>query len=271
MSLRADRIPIAHHVPDAWEMGLLVKSLCAALFMAVAGAVFYLAIEPFARRFWPDAFISLTRLQAGRYRDPLVASQILGGVVVALAFVVYDLSATRLLEGRDTILLPLLDTLGRPGYAIGILLFDVPRTFITPLVVLVLLVLLRQITRRTWLAYVLSVIVMTAVIVPYGSIYPSSAMRVERLVAAAIPFVLLHRWGLLAFISYQFVLWFSSFPLAPAAWYAGQTFLLLAVPAALAAWALWVILTAQRSPTSDWSFCARLAGANWPRSRRDGP
>lgn len=229
-------------------MGLLIKAVCAALFMAVAGAVFYLAIEPFARRFWPDAFISLTRLQAGRYRDPLVASHILGGVAASLAFVVYDLSATRLLEGRDAILLPLLDTLGSPAYASGMLLFNFARALLTPLVVLVLLVLMRQITGRTWLAYILSVIVMAAVIVPYGSIYLSPAMRAERLVAAAIPFALLHRWGLLAFISYQFVLWLSSFPLTPAAWYAGQTFLLLAVPAGLAAWALWVVLTNATMP-----------------------
>lgn len=244
----ASWIPTAHHVPAAWEMGLLVKALCQALFMAAAGAVSYLAIEPFARRFWPDAFISLTRLQAGRYRDPLVASHILGGIVAALAFVIFDVSATRLVEGRDTIFLPLIDALGSPGYATGMLLFNVARAIITPLVVLVLLVLLRQITRRTWLAYILSVIVMAAVIVPYGSIYVFPAMRAERLVAAAIPFALLHRWGLLAFISYQFVLWLSSFPLAPAVWYGGQTFLLLAVPAALAAWALWVVLSDATTP-----------------------
>jgi hypothetical protein len=178
-------IPIAHHVPAAWEMGLLVKALCAALLMATVGTVSYLAIEPFARRFWPDAFISLARLQAGRYRDPLVASHILGGVVAALAFVIYDISATRLIEGRDTILLPLIDTLGSPGYASGILLFNIVRTFITPLVLLVLLVLIRQITRRTWLAYTLGVIVMAGVIPPYGSIYLSPAMNAERLVAAA--------------------------------------------------------------------------------------
>jgi hypothetical protein len=122
------------------------------------------------------------------------------------------------------------------------------RAFITPLVVLVLLVLMRQITRRTWLAYTLSVIVMAVVIPPYGSIYISPAMSAERLVAAGIPFALLHRLGLLAFLSYQFVLWLSSFPLAPTAWYAGQAFLVMAVPAALAALALWVILSDATTP-----------------------
>ena len=69
------------------------------------------------------------------------------------------------------------------------------RAFVTPLIALVLLVLMRQITRRTLLAYTLSVIVMAAVVIPYGTIYPSPEMRAIGLVAAATPFALLHRWA----------------------------------------------------------------------------
>jgi hypothetical protein len=244
-------ILLTHHVPAVWEMGLLFKSLCVALFLAVTVAVSYLAIEPFARRFWPDAFISMTRLQAGRYRDPLVASHILGGVVVALTFVLFNLFAMRLIEGRNLIFLPRIDVLGSPSDAAGFLLFDVARTFQTPLLALVLLVSFRQITRRTWPAYILSVIALAVAVIPYGSVYTSPAHRVLGLVAAATPFVLLNRWGLLAFISWQFILWFSAFPLAPASWYTGQTFLLLALPVVVSAWELWVILTAHDRPTNQ--------------------
>lgn len=250
-ALFASCIPMAHHVPGSWELGLLIKFLCEALFMSGVGAMLYLAIEPFARRFWPDAFISLTRLQAGRYRDPLVASHILGGVAAALAYVVLNLLATWLIEGRNTILLPRLDALGSPDLALGFVLFDIARTFVTPLAALVLLVLMRQITGRTQLAYILSVIVMAAVVFPYGSIYPSPALRAIGLLAAGTPFVLLHRFGLLSFISWQYVLWLSAFPLAPGGWYTGQTLLLLALPSVGAAWALWVTLRVQARASDE--------------------
>ncbi len=45
--------------------------------------VSYLALDPFARRYWPDLLISWNRLLAGRVRDPLVGRDNLIGVAVA--------------------------------------------------------------------------------------------------------------------------------------------------------------------------------------------
>ena len=45
--------------------------------------VSYLALDPFARRYWPDLLISWNRLLAGRVRDPLVGRDNLVGVAVA--------------------------------------------------------------------------------------------------------------------------------------------------------------------------------------------
>jgi hypothetical protein len=50
-----------------------------AVFLASLFWSLYIAIEPYVRRHWPDALISWTRLQAGRVRDPLVASHVLAG------------------------------------------------------------------------------------------------------------------------------------------------------------------------------------------------
>jgi serine/threonine-protein kinase len=58
-----------------------------ALFLVVAMAVstalrvflFFLALEPFARRHWPGALISWTRLLDGRFGDPAVGREVLAG------------------------------------------------------------------------------------------------------------------------------------------------------------------------------------------------
>ena len=41
--------------------------------------IFYMAIEPFVRRRWPQVLVSWTRLLSGEWRDPLVARDILIG------------------------------------------------------------------------------------------------------------------------------------------------------------------------------------------------
>jgi hypothetical protein len=50
--------------------------------------VFYLALEPFVRRRWPQALISWTRLLAGSVRDPLVGGHILLGVTLGVALAI---------------------------------------------------------------------------------------------------------------------------------------------------------------------------------------
>jgi hypothetical protein len=53
---------------------------------ALSTWVFYIGIEPFARRYWPDSLISWSRLSQGRIRNPLVASHILIGITYSTAF-----------------------------------------------------------------------------------------------------------------------------------------------------------------------------------------
>jgi hypothetical protein len=56
-----------------------------ALYTAASGWIYYLAIEPFVRRRWPHILISMSRLFAGRYSDPLVGREILLGVIGGVA------------------------------------------------------------------------------------------------------------------------------------------------------------------------------------------
>jgi ribosomal protein L31 len=46
----------------------------------------YIALEPVVRRLWPRTLISWTRVLAGRWRDPLVARDVLIGLLVGLGY-----------------------------------------------------------------------------------------------------------------------------------------------------------------------------------------
>ena len=41
--------------------------------------IFYMALEPYVRRIWPEMVISWSRLLAGRWFDPLVGRDVLAG------------------------------------------------------------------------------------------------------------------------------------------------------------------------------------------------
>ena len=54
--------------------------------------IYYLAIEPYARRFWPDALLGWTRLLSGHVRDPRVGRELLIGLLFGGVGLLIDLS-----------------------------------------------------------------------------------------------------------------------------------------------------------------------------------
>jgi serine/threonine-protein kinase len=78
----------AHHVADrSGESRLAMVGTAAALFIAAILWLFYLAIEPYARRLWPAALISWARLLAGQIRDARVGRDTLVGVAFGIGLV----------------------------------------------------------------------------------------------------------------------------------------------------------------------------------------
>jgi hypothetical protein len=74
----------AHHVRDSTgEMRLIGLGVSASLLFAAMLWLFYLALEPYARRMWPHALISWARLLAGGWRDPRVGRDVLVGATFA--------------------------------------------------------------------------------------------------------------------------------------------------------------------------------------------
>jgi serine/threonine-protein kinase len=78
----AARLASASHTSDPRaEMSLNI--IAGLAFAALSGGllwVYYLAVEPYGRRYWPDALLAWTRLWAGRLRDPRVGREMLIGI-----------------------------------------------------------------------------------------------------------------------------------------------------------------------------------------------
>ncbi|MGC2814650.1 MAG: serine/threonine-protein kinase [Candidatus Acidiferrum sp.] len=96
----------AHHVPDFYEVFLILMAISWALLMTFFALVLYIAIEPFVRRREPQILISWSRLLAGKFRDPLVGRDLLIGVLYGVAVALF--------EKADNVLLPLLGKLPPP-------------------------------------------------------------------------------------------------------------------------------------------------------------
>ncbi|MBD3674224.1 MAG: serine/threonine protein kinase [Planctomycetaceae bacterium] len=71
------------------EMGFTLEFLRETLRLAAGAAfmmwLYYLALEPIMRRFWPRILTVWSRAMAGRWRDPIVGQSLLAGLVVGLA------------------------------------------------------------------------------------------------------------------------------------------------------------------------------------------
>ena len=74
-----------HHLSEGSEIFSFFRMLSFGLLFAAVTWTFYLALEPFLRRLWPEMIVSWVRLLDGRFRDPLVGRDVLVGLLVAAA------------------------------------------------------------------------------------------------------------------------------------------------------------------------------------------
>ncbi|HKR64564.1 MAG TPA: hypothetical protein VJZ00_12600, partial [Thermoanaerobaculia bacterium] len=75
----------AHHATDPQEEArLLSGGLGQACASALVLWLFYIALEPGVRRLWPRSLIGWTRLLAGRFRDAMVARELLFGIALGI-------------------------------------------------------------------------------------------------------------------------------------------------------------------------------------------
>jgi serine/threonine-protein kinase len=226
---------------------LLFLAISTALLWSATVWVLYLAIEPYVRRYWPQAIVSWTRVLTGRWRDPLVGRDVLYGTLVGVLFC--DLYGIRYhLEGRLGAAPSLLSTdyLGSFRLALGTGLMHVPGSITFTLLLFLILFLLRVALRKSWLAAAGFVLLFTA-LKSVSSDYPAVEWPIQAILYIVLATIAL-RFGLVALAITLFTADFAlNIPvtLNPSAWYFTNTTLALSIVAALAIWGFYTALAGQ--------------------------
>jgi hypothetical protein len=232
----------ARHYGDVQiEMSNLNLILAFTLFFASVVWLFYLALEPYVRRLWPELLIGWSRLLSGHVKDPLVGRDVLIGVAAgtigALLIAAPEIIAQVTGRSVQTAYLPNSSILLGTRYSLAAALEVVRSALTDALQCTCIVVFFRIVVRRTWLVMVLS----TVAILPIAM---SGTFTGEHLLldvtmsilGVALVFGVLLRFGLLALVVtfYTFLL-LRQFPLTSdfARPYAASCAIVLAALAAL--------------------------------------
>lgn len=153
-------------------------------------AMIYLAIEPQVRRIWPHALIGWARLARRRWRDPLVAREVLIGASVALlglAVAALGEAGVRFLFNGPTV------GLHRQPEVLGNsarMLTEAPHTvavaMVLVLIVYFVLLILYRLIRSPWASTVLGVLLLYPLFAAAGGVPPG---RNVEAIAPLIPIV----------------------------------------------------------------------------------
>jgi serine/threonine-protein kinase len=235
LMLRAD------HVASVRGEAALVMNLLALVLLNTAAIwAYYIAVEPIARRIWPQLLISWSRLLGGRFRDPLVGRDgLVGGLVgVVLALVIHLAIAAPPWLGLEPnpVRARVVTTLASSRHFGYFIAYGLCGSVAIALSVLFLWFLLRSVLRSSRLALG-SLFTMLYVVFLAPPITSSSTLwSVTTLLFTAIWVCVLTRVGLLAAMASLFVfLLLDATPLTLelSAWYAGPALSCLALLAGL--------------------------------------
>ncbi len=239
-----------HFVASIGMTSRVVGSLAFPLLVAVLVGVFYLALEPYVRRFWPGMIVSWVRLLDGRFRDPLVGRDALVGLLVGTAGRLLD-QLFQLVSARLGAGAVLIDRFAGPPLSVqlvglrgirsslGLVAGCVVVQLLISLGVLMLLLLCRVILRKQWLAIAAFLVLMTVPGLPSDvDVVP---LLVWSALVALLNVIVLFRFGLLSLVVGGFLhVMLMSVPMTtdPSAWYAGRTLLVIIVAGAIAAYGI---------------------------------
>jgi hypothetical protein len=237
------------------ELRLLTLALTGAVGNAVIVWLFYVALEPFARRYWPQLLVSWVRVLGGRLRDPLVGRDLLLGAVLGVAAcVLYQL------EGLVTVALglPVRPRLLAADFfapslslreAVGFIIDALRIGVYTALWLMLMVVLLRHVLRRAALAGVVAVLLVATFLVPQGSHVLTSFIFLALGIGGGLVWTAL-RYGLVPVaVAIAFMLLLRGLPLTfdLHVWYAESTVLALLITGLVAVYGF---LTATRGARS---------------------
>ena len=244
LMLRADHVP---SLLDEWSL-VINNMFSQTLLWSVLIWISYLALEPIARRRWPELLISWSRLLAGRFRDPLVGCDVLLGALagIALALVVHLGVVAPSWFGLPPRAprVPVLTTLAASRHLGFFFLNSLSFSVFFSLGGLFGLFFYRALLRNRWLAlslqFFLQYVLFAALLSNFGELRSVSAA-----LFTVIWFAVLLRAGLLAsVVSFCFFRMLEATPLTLdlSAWYAGRTLLSLGFLGAVLIYGFWVSL-----------------------------
>lgn len=234
----------AHHVAGAEEMFVLIGHLAYAMYRVGLVWLFYMALEPYARRLWPRMLVSWVRLFGGRSRDPLVGRDLLVGAVLGVALAL-NIRMLQWLPGRLGLQqfppvgdLWSFETLRGLRYAVTATLAIHTTSVLTTFMPVMLFLVVRLLFRRTWPAVVL--VSLTGAVINYPA--DGSLAVYAGFIAITLPlfWIVLLRFGLLSTVT-----WFCMGDLLTqlpmtfdfSAWYAGASLPALILILGTTAWA----------------------------------
>jgi serine/threonine-protein kinase len=208
-------------------------------YLAILAWIFYLAIEPFVRRRWPKVLISWTRLLSGKWRDPLVARDVLigfafGPLFTLILFYLRTIPSGWTPESSDN-LFPLVSFLGA-RFTITSILSGLTGSIVMGLIALCLLMIMKVLVRNQIAAVILCIIIaaMAALLTNIGPI--------AALIYSTLFYLVLVRFGILAVILWAFantILVGSPITLESSAWYSRYGYLGLTIFAAIVLYAFY--------------------------------
>jgi hypothetical protein len=239
----------AHHIPARAEIDLFQGHLAFALYRVGLVYVFYLALEPYARKMWPHMLVSWVRILGGRLRDPLVGRDLLIGALYGTG-----LAGTMGVAGW----IP--ELLGLRGYGFEARLWSWEslrglrqavaavagvhtQSVLTMFIGIMMFLVLRLLLRRTWIAVVVFSVLAMFLFNP-GTGHPAPYL-IAFLISTPLFFFVLFRFGLLSIIVGSTVcdlLLILPLTFNLTAWYGYVTLLTLFITIGVAVWGFWVAL-----------------------------
>ncbi len=237
-------------------ISFLAEQLGRGLFTGTLAGLFYLAIEPFVRRQWPEALISWSRLMMGNFRDPLIGRDILIGSTFGVASYLAQFALGAIQSRFDPKAFVLMisnteaDHLQGTASALSDILDKLRDAMNFSFAFLFLILVMTFIFRKKFLgAAAASLLYSFSVLVSFFSGNAFWAASLSTLLWVALLTILLVRFGVVTFISYCLLSFFlvdTALTLDPSSFYFPSTVLMAAVTFVLTAYAYYISLAGKK-------------------------
>ena len=185
-----------HLMPSMETLGLFLIAVAGSLFVSAVTWILYLALEPWVRRRWPQTIISWSRLLSGKLRDPLVGRDILFGVMLGVVWIlIFQLRRIPVMRLGGVPFLGNSDYLVGGRTALGAWLGQIASSILGTLEFFFLLLGLKVVLRREWLAAIAFVAIFA---VPRGLLDSHPAIELPTLIVVySIAVLIVLRFGLI--------------------------------------------------------------------------